>query len=300
MNGVEKLYEAGKTFENSPEEFKSLARVVNELTGQGKVQQHIQMASPVVNKIIWSPKMFASTLNILGLGDVIRPIETSKAIGKGLGFKIKETEATKGFYSSLTPEQRKFALKEVSRFVGMGVTLMVIAQLSGADDVDVDPRSPGFGTITSGNKTYNVFGRFASAARTIVQVGGGVRMLGGQKDVLGDKFGDKTAGDVLYSSFGRGKMTPAAGLASDLILNNRKNYYTKEEIDLANAAKSLAIPLAAQDMQKDFKRDDVLTATGTTIAKLYGANISDKRDFEAKMKSKGKKSGKGGGKKGRK
>jgi len=288
MNGVEKLYEAGKTFENSPEEFKSLARAINELTGQGKVQEHIQMASPVVNKIIWSPKMFASTLNILGLGDVIRPVETAKAIGRGLGFKIKETETTKGFYSSLTPEQRKFALKEVSRFVGMGVTLMVIAQLSGADDVDVDPRSSGFGTITSGNKTYNVFGRFASAARTIVQVGGGVRMLGGQKDVLGDKFGDKTAGDVLYSSFGRGKMTPAAGLTSDLILNNRKNYFTKEEIDLASAAKSLAIPLAAQDMQKDFKRDNVLTAAGTTIAKLYGANISDKRDFEAKMKSKSK------------
>jgi hypothetical protein len=296
MDRVKDLYEAGKTFENSPEEFKSAARAINELTGQGKVQEHIQMASPVVNKIIWSPKMFASTLNILGLGDVIRPIETSKAIGRGLGFKIKETEATKGFYSSLTPEQRKFALKEVSRFVGMGATLMVIAQLSGADDVDVDPRSSGFGTITFGNKTYNVFGRFASAARTIVQVGGGVRMLGGQKDVLGDKFGDKTAGDVLYSSFGRGKMTPAAGLTSDLILNNRKNYYTKEEIDLASAAKSLAIPLAAQDMQKDFKRDDVLTAAGTTIAKLYGANISDKRDFEAKMKSKGKKGGKGGGK----
>lgn len=288
MNGVEKLYEAGKTFENSPEEFKSLARAINELTGQGKVQEHIQMASPVVNKIIWSPKMFASTLNILGLGDVIRPIETSKAIGRGLGFKIKETDATKGFYSSLTPEQRKFALKELSRFVGMGATIMIIAKLSGADDVDVDPRSPGFGTITSGNKTYNVFGRFASAVRTIVQVGGGVRMLGGQKDVLGDKFGDKTAGDVLYSSFGRGKMTPAAGLTSDLILNNRKNYYTKEEIDLTSAAKSLAIPLAAQDMKKDFSRDDVLTAAGTTIAKLYGANISDKRDFEAKMKSKSK------------
>jgi hypothetical protein len=246
------------------------------------------MASPVVNKIIWSPKMFASTLNILGLGDVIRPVETAKTIGRGLGFKIKETDATKGFYSSLTPEQRKFALKELSRFVGMGVTLMVIAKLSGADDVDVDPRSSGFGTINFGNKTYNVFGRFASAVRTIVQVGGGVRMLGGQKDVLGDKFGDKTAGDVLYSSFGRGKMTPAAGLTSDLILNNRKNYYTKEEIDFASAAKSLAIPLAAQDMQKDFKRDNVLTAAGTTIAKLYGANISDKRDFEAKMKSKSK------------
>ena len=305
MDRVKDLYEAGKTFENSPEEFKSAARAINELTGQGKVQEHIQMASPVVNKIIWSPKMFASTLNILGLGDVIRPIETSKAIGRGLGFKIKETEATKGFYSSLTPEQRKFALKEVSRFVGMGATLMVIAQLSGADDVDVDPRSSGFGTITFGNKTYNVFGRFASAARTIVQVGGGVRMLGGQKDVLGDKFGDKTAGDVLYSSFGRGKMTPAAGLTSDLILNGGKNYYTKEEITLANAAKSLAIPLAAQDMQKDFSRDNVLAAAGTTVAKLYGANISDKRDFEAKMKSKGKKGGsktsnKGGGKKGRK
>ena len=280
-NGVEKLYQSGKTFENAPEEFNSLARAINELTGQGKVQKQVQMASPIVNKIIWSPKMFASTLNILGLGDIIRPVETSKAIGRGLGLKIKETDGSKGFYTSLTPTQRKFALKELSRFVGTGALIMIIAKLNSDedDDVDIDPRSSGFGSITIGNKKYNIFGRFSSAARTVVQVAGGVRVVKGKEVELGKKFGSKTAGGVVYGSFVRGKMTPSAGLAADLILNNQKNYFTGEDIDFLTATKNLTVPLAIQDLKKDFTRDDVLTASATTIAKLYGANISDERDF---------------------
>ncbi len=283
MNGIEKLYQSGKTFENAPNEFKSLARAINELTGQGKVQKQVQMASPIVNKIIWSTKMFASTLNILGLGDIVRPIETSKAIGRGLGFKIKETEGTKGFYTSLTPTQRKFAAKELGRFIGTGALIMTIAALNGAD-VDLDPRSSGFGSIIIGNKKYNVYGRFSSAARTIVQVAGGVRVIKGEEVELGKKFGSKTSGGVVYGSFVRGKMTPSAGLAADLILNNQKNYFTSEDIDFANGVKTLTIPMSVQDLKKDFTRDDALTATATAISKAYGANISDERDFAKQKK----------------
>jgi hypothetical protein len=283
-NGVEKLYQSGKTFENAPEEFNSLARAINELTAQGKVQTQVQMASPIVNKIIWSPKMFASTLNILGLGDIVRPIETSKAIGRGLGLKIRETEGAKGFYTSLTPTQRKFAVKELSRFISTGVLIMMIAKLNSdeEDDVNIDPRSSGFGSITIGNKKYNIFGRFSSAARTVVQVVGGVRVIEGKEVELGEKFGSKTSGGVLYGSFLRGKATPAAGLAEDLILNNQKNYFTGEDIDFLTATKSLTVPMAVQDMKKNFTRDDILTASATTIAKLYGADISDERDFGGK------------------
>lgn len=283
MNGIEKLYQSGKTFENAPEEFMALSRIINEFTAQGKVQKQVQMASPIVNKIIWSPKMFASTLNVLGLGDIIRPIETSKAIGRGLGFKIKETEGSKGFYTSLTPTQRKFAAKELGRFIGTGALIMTVAALNGAE-VDLNPTSSGFGSVTAGNKSDNVFGRFSSAIRTVFQVLLGYKTVDEKEVELGKKFGSQTAGGVLYGSFLRGKTIPYVGLALDLKLNNQENYFTGEKIDFANAVKTLTVPMSVQDLKKDFTRDDVLTASIITVAKLYGKSIKDERDFGKQKK----------------
>ena len=221
---IEELHRQGKTWENSPEEFKQAARVIAEFTGHGKV--HKAFTNENWNILIWSSKMLASTFNVLGLGDVVRPVSTAKAIGKGLeGTKVGnllgiknvsiDPKKSKGFYSSLTPQQRKFAAKEMSRFIASGATLLAAAYLKGQflDDeeekttVDVNPLSTDFGTIKSGDKTVNVYGRYGSAVGAIAQIMMGVRYLGGREDVLGDKYGDKSEADVAFGKFGRGKMT---------------------------------------------------------------------------------------------
>lgn len=281
-NRVNELYAQGKTWENSPEEFKSAARAISELTGHGKVQKDLAMASPVINKVVWSPKMMASTFNILGLGDLIRPITTLKEVGKSAGFKnIKDVEGgTKGFYSSLTPTQRKFVVKELARFIGTAATIMIAAKLTGAaDDVDLDPLSTTFGSIKKSDKTVLLFGRYGSAVRTIAQVVLNKRHISGKEDILGDKYGDKKASDVAFSSFGRGKMTPAAGLAYDYLLNNKQNYYTKEPITPTSAAKSMVMPISFQQMGQDFKRDGALTGTLETLYNIYGGNVYDKKEL---------------------
>lgn len=288
LNGVEKLQQEGKTFENSPKEYEALARVCNEWTGHGKTQKHVQMASELVNKVIWSPKMLASTFNILGLGDLARPIETVKEIGRSLGGNIKESGNTKGFYSSLTPKQRSFMRKEVFRALGTASLLIGTGMLTGAiDDFDFDPRSSGFGSVTKGDITINLFGRFASAMRTIVQVLGGEKKTDKGVYTIGERYGSKKTEDVLIGGFGRGKMTPAAGMTYDYFLNNKKNYYTEEKVTPTYVAKNLAIPMSLQGAVKDvFQSDEKLSGLAKTISKSYGFDVKDKKDFKEVLKNK--------------
>jgi len=288
LNGVEKLQQQGKTFENSPKEYEALARVCNEWTGHGKVQRHIQMGSELVNKVIWSPKMLASTFNILGLGDLARPIETTKEIGRSLGVNIKESGNTKGFYSSLTPKQRAFMRNEMLRALGTASLLIGTGMLTGAiDDFDFDPRSSGFGSVTKGDITVNLFGRFASAMRTIVQVLGGEKKTDKGVYTIGEKYGSKKTEDVLIGGFGRGKMTPAAGMAYDYFLNNKKNYYTEKKVTPTYMAKNLAVPMSLQGAVKDiFQSDEKLVGLAKTISKSYGFDVKDKADYKESLKIK--------------
>lgn len=284
-SAVDKLATQGKTFESRPEEYKSAARAINEWTGHGKVQKHLAQATPIINKIVWSPKMMASTFNILGLGDLIRPAVTAKEIGKSLGIKgLKDNpEAVKGFYSSLTPKQRAFMRWEILRAITTAATVIIAGRLTGvADDQDLDPISVGFGNMKIGNKDVNVFGRFGKTFSALSQVALGKRRIDGEIDILGDKYGDKNAFDVLYGSQGRGKMTPAAGLAHDLILNKQKNFYTREPITPLGVLKQMTVPLSFQDMAKDLRRDGAFKGTLWTLLKLYGGNARDERDFEKK------------------
>jgi hypothetical protein len=289
MTQVQDLYNAGKTFKNSPKDFEAAARAVNELTGHGKLAAPAQMVSKFLGSFIWSAKMFASTLNLSGLGDLVRPVATANAIARKFGIKTKESEkyTNKGFYTSLTPEQGKFVAKEMARFIGTGIMVMLAIKLAsivrGDDEdeveIDVNPTSSGFGSIKTGDKTFVVYGRFASAVRTVVQALSGKKTVKGEEQDLGEGYGSKTSGEVVFGSFVRGKATPAAGLAYDFFLNNRKNYYTKEELTPSTVGKQMLVPMAAQDMAKDFDRDGFLLGAAETVAKLYGANIRDDRDF---------------------
>jgi hypothetical protein len=269
MQQVINLYEKGITYESSPKHFEDAARVANELTGHGKSLDAIQKAAPVVNPIIWSQKMFASSLNILGLSDAAHGL-----VGK------------KGYYGNLTPEARKFALKEAARFIGMGVTIMAAWKLSHLNDdeadADFNPLSTTFGTIKSGDKSINVFGRFSGIVKGISQIAAGQRYIKDKKDVLGDKYGDKTAGDVAFSAFARGKMTPLAGLITDLAINNQEDYYTHENLLSPKAiAGRLAVPMSLQSVSSDIAKDGVVKGIAESLFKFVGGGLNDQRDYKA-------------------
>lgn len=282
---VADLKAAGKTFENSPEAYKAAARVANELTGHGKPLDAIQKGSAIWNKIIWSVKMMSSTMNLLGLGDIVRPIGIYESIvGK------QDSKYDKGFYSGLSPEARKFAIKEMGRFIAFGLVAMYAIKLSHAllkDDedeeeyeVDLDPLSVTFGSIKMGKKSYYPFGRFTSMIKTIGIVVAGERHMGERVDILGDKYGDKTRSDIAFKGLVRGKMRPDAGVAYDLLFNERKDYFTGEKLTLKAVAERLLIPMSLSSIPEDISRDGAAVGLAETLFKFVGASLQDETAYK--------------------
>jgi len=79
-------------------------------------------------------------------------------------------------------------------------------------------------------------------------------------------------------------MTPLAGGVYDLVLNNGQNYFTKEKMTLANTLQQQLVPMSLKDIPKDITRDGVIQGIGESLYKLYGGNVSDKRDFKKQIR----------------
>lgn len=276
LKRAQQLIDSGKTFESHPEEFKSAARAINELTARGKQNKYVEQANPILTPIIWAPRMLSSTLNQLGLADLL-----SVMGGKKIG--------TEGFYRKLTPDQKWYAIGQLGKNIGVGIAAMAAASFGGAE-VDYDPRSVTFGNIKAGTKSYNVFGRYATVIKTIVQATLGTRIKpgGDEQDLDSGKFGAKTRMGVIGGFF-RGKMTPAAGAAFDLM--EGKNFYTNQPFGVKDLPQALLEPMSVKELITGWQQDGSISLLTRFLPSFEGLKISDERDFEkAAVKSSGKKS----------
>lgn len=258
MKRIEALENEKKTFDTHPEEYKAAARIINELTGRGKVHSALEgNAMEAITPIIWAPKMLSSSLNLLGLGDAF-----NAATGK------------KGLYASLTPKQRKYALGQMGKGIGMGVSIMGALAMNGWS-VDSDPESDTFGFVKKGTKSYNVFGRYAGTVKTIVQLATGRKKTNDKVKDLDERDG---RGSV-FGKFFRGKMTPAAGLAYDLWLNGQKNSFTKEPILFETVHNDLLTPISIADLKKGMEQDGTISLLTRFLPAFEGLQVRDDRDF---------------------
>src|SRR6266540_2628308 len=265
---MDMLKAEGKTFESHPQEYKDAARAINELTGRGKMPAGLAQAAPYITPFIWAPRLLTSTINTLGLSDLV------------LGWKGK------GYYQNLTPTQRKFALGQLGRGVAMGVAIMGAASLGGAK-VDYDPRSVTFGDIIAGDHHYNVFGRYVPVIKALVQAVGGIRVRqGSEQDLDNPRYGGKTRMGIVGGFF-RGKMTPAAGAVYDLA--EGKNYFTQEPFGVKDLPAALLTPLSVKELKEGWQNDGTWTLLNRFLPAFEGIKTSDERDFN---KSRG---GSGGG-----
>lgn len=266
---IAELKAENKTFESHPQEYKDAARVINELTGRGKLPSNLAQASPYITPFIWAPRMLTSTINTLGLGEVM-------ALGG------------KGYYQNLTPTQRKFALSQLGRGVGMGVAVMGAAALGGAK-VDYDPRSVTFGDVIIGDHHYNVFGRYTPVIKALVQYTMGERVKKeGVQDLDSGKRGAKTRMGVVGGFF-RGKMTPGAGALYDL--SEGRNYFTQKEFGVKDLPKALLTPMSVKELVEGWENDGTWTILNRFLPAFEGLKVSDERDFEKAEDSKPKNNG---------
>lgn len=266
---ISALKDAGKTFESHPEEYKDAARSINELTGRGKLPEGLAQASPYFTPFIWAPRMLTSTINLIGLSDFMLGV-----VGKG-------------YYQNLTPMQRRFALSQLARGVGMGVGVMYAASLGGAK-VDYDPRSVTFGDVIMGDHHVNVFGRYTPVVKALVQATWGERVKkDGVQDLDSGKRGAKTRMGVVGGFF-RGKMTPAAGAGYDLA--EGKNYFTNEPFGISDLPEALLTPMSVKELKEGWENDGTWTILNRFLPAFEGLKVSDERDFNKKEESKPKNS----------
>jgi hypothetical protein len=262
LRGAEKLINQGKTLDNNIDDFKSLASYANNITGRGKLKAQLRPADPIISSLIWAPGLMSSSLNIMGLGDVVN-------LGKN-----------KGYYRAMTPAVRVYALKETAYGLVMGALIMAAMALDPDKEVDSDPTSVTFGQVrdTKNGWSYNIFGRFTPYVRYLA-------MMTLRAKAINGKPVNFSAKAETYKFF-RGKAAPFAGVATDLAFSENfqgKKYSLDNKGQIAS---DLFEPLFIKELREQMKIDGTDAILTRAIPSFMGIKVVnekmyDKRDLQS-------------------
>lgn len=235
--------ENGRTFDNSPELYKGLATWINNSTGRGDLG-FLESAAPVLNSFLFAPRLIASRFNML-----LNPF----------------------YYAKLPKEIRVEALKDMLKFIAAGTTVLALAKLNGAD-VEDDPRSSDFGKIRSGNTRWDIWGGFQPYVRVLTQFALAQRKstnTGKIYDLTGKGIFGKDRTDPLLT-FGRGKLSPVAGMAVDLI---KGRDIGGNKVTVGQEALQHFTPLLYSDLQQAMKDKGMSALFTVGIPSTFGVGV---------------------------
>lgn len=260
QQGADVLESMGMTFENSQEEYEGLASFINNSTGRGKLAKigsvSLEDAAPVFNSIFFSPRLIASRLSLLN------PM----------------------YYAKLPKYARIMALKDMSKFVGFGVSMLYLLKAAfGCEDnctdckncikVETDPRSTDFGKLRIGNTRYDVWGGFQQYARIIAQMASGQSKSatsGKINDIDGKGLFGKDRADVL-GSFVRGKLSPIPATILDFAAGRN---IIGEPMTLEAAAERNLLPLIYSDVKDAIKEDGAKALFTVGLPATFGVGVN--------------------------
>lgn len=258
LRKAEKLFEEGKTFETHPEDFKSVAATINNMTGRGTMTEGLESHNELLSSILWSPRLLASTFNVLGIGDAALAMT-----GK------------KGFYRSLTPSQRAYAATEIGKGIGMGIAVMAAIAYATGGNADLNPTSVTFGTVQNGDNRWTVFGRFTSVIRMLAMLLSRQRTTErGTQELDSNKYG-ATTGNELWK-FVRGKMNPSLSYGVDIATNTT---FQGSKPTLMGELKNALYPMAISDVVAGIQQDGMKGFLVRGIPSTFGAKVSNENDF---------------------
>lgn len=265
VKGAEELLAEGKTVKNSLKDYQDLASYINNVSGRGKLKQELRgQTENVISSVIWAPKLMASSLNMLGLGDLAN-------IRGNLGVKGQP----RGYYGNMSPKMRMYAIKQTAAGIGTGVALMALYAMAPDKEVDYDPTSVTFGQVkdTKTGTSINIFGRFTPIVRYLAM------MTMRARTAATGKTSKVRAGMETYKFF-RGKMAPATGVGTDILLG--MDYSGKPyRLEAGKIAKDLFEPLFISDLKKQ------LEVSGTTgalnaIPSFFGIKVANEKMYDTR------------------
>jgi hypothetical protein len=159
---------------------------------------------------------------------------------------------------------RREMAKDLAVYVGGGMMLLALADLSGLADVEIDPRSTDFGKMRIGPTRIDFWGGYSQIARLVAQLyTGQVKTSTGQ--VLP---ADRSAIVLRYL---QSKLAPSTGLATQ-VLDDRD--LTGRRFDLASweTLKNIAVPLFIQDTI-DAVREQGILGFATAPLAFFGVGV---------------------------
>lgn len=255
----------GFTFDANPTMFKGIASFLNNATGRGNLGL-AETAAPILNTAFFSPRLIASRMNILGIGDLF-------SLGKG-------------YYGKLPPAVRKTAIRNMLQFVAIGaatISLIALAKnaFSGDDDkekaeIETDPRSSDFGKLKIGNTRWDVWAGFQQYIRLIAQLSKGEsKSIASQaiNPLTGEGKSRRDKQDVAIS-FVRGKLAPVPSFLWERFLSNGKNVLG-EKRTWTESIRDRLLPLTISDTYSTMKENGVKALFTQGIPASFGVGVQN-------------------------
>ena len=181
-NTLKNWEKAGKKFAQG--EVDDLADFINKASGRGEfalIGRRMDDLAPILNATFFSPRLVLSRVQA--------PLLVFTARGAA----------------------RKEAAKTLAGFVGSGIGILSMLKLSGAADVELDPRSSDFGKVRIGPVRYDFWAGEQPIARYVAQM-----ITGKRKAISSGEIQDVSRKDTVLRFF-RSKAAPLPSLAWDYL-----------------------------------------------------------------------------------
>jgi hypothetical protein len=311
MNGVQALEIQGKNPINNLNEFKDLASAINTVTGSGNLNKYTAMALPILNKLFFSTRFWAASLNmtppisLLYLAKLGNYESFVLANPKTWG-TVRPTVAQKAFVKPM--------LKGFVAFYGMSVFLTNLINAAIDDDdemteeekkkkrayIEYDPRSTDYMKVISGDTKTDMFGPYRGNIVLFSRLYTGQTKKGEELIENGSEWGSRTDFQI-GTEYIAGKANPFPGMfvrysmgskqevldeETNLLVNRRMLF--DDNVEISYQAKENLFPIFVNTVKEITDEDPVLGSEFYTTLALFGKQSSVYKVKE--KKSNGRKS----------
>jgi len=204
----------GGVVQITPKKVRALANLINRMTGRGTLGP-LDQYGPELAAGFFAPK-----------------------------FAMSRPQAFLQLFNWQNPEVARLAASEIVSFVALGTSVLSLMKLSGAADVELDPRSADFGKIKLGNTRIDFWGGNVQWARLVTQLQQGKRKTSDGIVVDSSKI-DNALRFIRY------KAHPSPGTVVDLLLGETaigEKFPPTGAAEIAEAVFERTAPMAIQDL----------------------------------------------------